>query len=170
MWLIFWLYIGALVFLDTPKQKASDKKFIETEIKPSVDFVKNFKTKNGRLPNYREYYSWQREYHKDYSSDLTQEVDSLIPGLGTKQYIRKLSDVVSNDYDRFKYIDWDKDFAIGVWRGEWTEYYFSWTDNYNSNNYSWKDGFGGLTIMFGIGILPVLFWFLNGRQKRKSST
>ena len=54
------------MFLDTPKQIASDKKFIETEIKPSVEFVKNFKTTNGRLPNNREYYSWQREYHKDY--------------------------------------------------------------------------------------------------------
>lgn len=167
MWLAFWLSIGVSMFLDTPKQIASDKKFIETEIKPSVDFVNNFKITNGRFPNNREYYTWQREYHKDYSSDLTQHVDSLIPGLGHKQYIRKLSDVVSNDYDKFKNVDWNKNFAIGVWRGEWTEYYFSWTDNYDSNNYFWKDGFTGLFVMVGIGILPLLFWYLNIRRRKK---
>ena len=170
MWSAFWLYAGISMFLDTPKQIASDKKFIETEIKPSVDFVNNFKTTNGRLPNNREYYSWQREYHKDYSSDLTQQVDSLIPGLGTKQYIRKLSDAVSNDYGKFKNADWNKDFAISVWRGKSTEYYFSWTDSYDSNNYSWQDGFIGLAVMIAIGILPLLFWWLNIRLRRKSST
>jgi hypothetical protein len=132
--------------------------------------VKNFKITSGRLPNYREYYTWRRDYYKDYSSDLTQQVDSLIPGLGTKQYIRKLSDAISNDYEKFKNTDWSKDFAIGVWRGEWTEYYFSWTDNYDSNNYSWYDGFIGLAVMLGIGILPLLFWWLYIRQRRKSST
>jgi len=169
LWLVFWLYAGVSMVLDTPEQIASDKKFIEKEIKPSVDFVKNFKTINGRLPNNREYYTWQREYYKDYSSDLTQQVDSLIPGLGSKQYIRKLTDAVSNDYDKFKNADWNKDFAIGVWRGEWSEYYFSWTDSYDSNNYSWLDGFIGLAGMTGIGIFPLLFWWLDIRKRRKTS-
>jgi hypothetical protein len=170
LWLIFWLYAGVSMFLDTPKQMASDKMFIESEIKPSVDFVNTFKRTNGRLPNNREYYTWQRDFHKDYSSDLTQQLDSLIPGLGTKQYIRKLSDVISTDYDKFKNADWNKDFAIGVWRGEWTEYYFSWTDSYDTNNYSWTDGYIGLAVMTGIGVFPLLFWWLIIRQRRKSST
>jgi hypothetical protein len=167
-WLAFWLYAGVSMLLDTPEQIASDKKFIEMKIKPSVDFVKNFKTINGRLPNYREYYTWHREYYKDYSSDLKQQVDSLIPGFGPNQYIRKLTDAVSNDYDKFKNVDWNKDFAIGVWRGEWSEYYFSWTDSYDSNNYSWLDGFIGLASMTGIGIFPLIFWWLDIRKKRKT--
>lgn len=168
LWLAFWIYAGVSMFLDTPEQIASDKTFIEEEIKPSVDFVKNFKTANGRLPDNREYYTWQREYYKDYSSDLTKQIDSLIPGLGSRIYIRKLSDVVSNDHDKFKNADWSKDFAIGVWRGEWTEYYFSWTDNYNRNNYSWQDGFIGLAVMIIIGIIPILFWWVNIRKRNKA--
>jgi hypothetical protein len=128
LWIAFWLFIGISLVLDTPDQISSDKKFIEEEIMPSVTFVKEFQTNNDRLPNYREYYTWLRDYYKDYSSDLTQQVDSLIPSFGKHQYIRKLSDVVSNDYTKFKDVDWNKDFAIGVWRGEWSEYYFSWTD------------------------------------------
>lgn len=169
LWLTFWLFAGIFMLLDTPVQTAKDKDFIEKEIKPSVDFVKNFKTSNDRFPNYREYYTWQREYYKDYSSDLTQNVDSLISGLGRKQYIRKLTDVASNDYEKFKNADWKKDFAIGVWRGEWTEYYFSWTDHYDSNNYSWKDRFIGFTVMIIIGIFPLLFWWLAKKKRKKAA-
>ena len=88
LWFACWLYLGVSVLLDTPDQMASDQKFIEKEIKPLVDFVKNYKANHGLLPTYRAYYTWQRAYYKDYSSDLTQSVDSLIPGLGSKQYIR----------------------------------------------------------------------------------
>ena len=169
LWLALWLYIGVIRFLDTPKYIERDKKFIENNIKPSVNFVKNFKKTNGRLPNNREYYTWRREFYKDYSIDLTQQVDSLIPGLENKEYIRKLADAVSNDYDKFKNADWNNDFAIGVWRGEWTEYYFSWTDSYETNNYSLTDGYIGLAVMSGIGVSPLLFWWLNIRRRRKSS-
>jgi hypothetical protein len=78
--------------------------------------------------------------------------------------------VIRNDYDKFKNADWNKDFAIGVWRGEWTEYYFSWTDSYDTNNYSCTDGYIGLAVMTGIGFFPLLFWWLNIRRRRKSST
>lgn len=159
-----------MFLVDTPMQIASDKKFINTEIKPSVDFVKNFKTIYDRLPNYREYYTWRRKYYKDYSGDLTQQVDSLIPEHGTKPYIRKLSDVLTNDYGKFKNVDWKKDFAIGVWRGEWTEYYFSWTDSYDSNNFSLRDGFFISAILAGIGFFPLLFWWFDIRKRRASNT
>lgn len=167
MWLAFWLYVGVSMFLDTPNQIASDQNFVASEIKPSVDFVNTFKRTNGRLPNYREYYTWQRDFHEDYSSDLTQQVDSLIPGLGTIQYIRKLSDVISNDYDKFTNADWNKDFAIGVWRGEWTEYYFSWTNSYDTNNYSWADGYIGLAVMTGIGAFPFFILVVKHKTKKK---
>ncbi len=170
LWIAFWLFIGISLVLDTPDQISSDKKFIKEEIMPSVNFVKEFQTNNDRLPNYREYYTWLRDHYKDYSSDLTQQVDSLIPSFGKHQYIRKLSDVVSNDYTKFKDVDWNKDFAIGVWRGEWSEYYFSWTDSYDSNNFTWRDGFIGLAIYLGIGILPLIFWGVHIRNRKKSST
>ena len=170
LWVAFFLYAGVSMLLDTPMQIASDKEFIALEIKPSVEFVKNFKTINDRLPNYREYYTWRREYHQDYSSDLTKQVDSLITGLHSKKYIRKLTDVVSDDYDKFKNVDWNKDFAIAVWRGEWYEYYFSWTDSYDTNNYSWRDGFISLAVLVGIGLLPLLFWWLDIRKRKIGST
>jgi len=170
LWLAFWLFIGTVMFLETPRQIESDKQFVEKEIKPSVDFIKNFKTTHNRLPTNREYYTWRREYHKDYSSDLTQQVDSLIPELGNKQYIRKLNDVVIDDYGKFKNTDWTKDFAIGVWRGEWTEYYFSWSDSYDSNNYSWLDSFLGLLQMYIYGLLPLIVWWCDGSQRKKHLT
>ncbi|MBK8551214.1 MAG: hypothetical protein IPL53_09215 [Ignavibacteria bacterium] len=171
LWIALWLVLGTLMFLETPKQIEKDKKFIADEIKPSVDFVKNFKMTNNRLPTNREYYNWQREYFKDYSSDMKQQVDSLTPGFGRNRYIRKLTDVViDDDYSKFKNADWNKDFAIGIWRGEWTEYYFSWTDNYDSNNYSWGDGFFGLAIMIGIGLFPLLFWWRDYRQRLYSAS
>ncbi|MFA7380809.1 MAG: hypothetical protein WC150_10120 [Bacteroidia bacterium] len=169
LWIAFWLFIGTLMFLETPLQIERDKLFIEEEIKPSVDFIKNFKETNNRLPTKREYYTWQRDYHKDYSSDLTQQVDSLIAGPGTKQYIRKMNDVLSEDYSKFKNADWTKDFAIGVWRGEWTEYYFSWSDSYDTNNYSWKGGFVSALLTYLFGFLPLPFWWYNSRQRKKIS-
>lgn len=170
LWLAFWVFIGTVMFLETPKQIERDKLFVENEIKPSVDFIKNFKTKNNKLPTNREYYTWQREYHRDYSSDLTQQFDSLIPGFGTRQYIRKLNDVVNDDYGKFKNADWTKDFAIGVWRGDWTEYYFSWSDSYDTNNFSSIGSFVSLLLTCIWGLLPLIIWWRNNRQRKKSST
>lgn len=168
LWIAFWLFAAISIFLDTPKQITSHKKYIETEIKPSVDFVKKFKVNNGRLPNNREYYSWESEYYKDYSSDLTQKFDSLIPDMSTKFYIRKTSDALANDYEKFKNADWEKDFAIGVWNGEWTQYYFSWTDEYVESNFTWTDGLIGLIGMIGFGLAPLMFWwFFIWRKKNQ---
>lgn len=167
LWTSFWLFVGISTLLNTPDQIISDKEFIENEIKPSVVFVKTFKTTNGRLPTNREYYTWEREYYKDYSSDLTQKEDSLIPGQGRIQYIRKLTDMVSDDSEKFKDADWTNDFAIAVWRGEWMEYYFSWTDQYDTNNYSWTSGFISFFLYFGISIIPLFIWWLNYKKKNK---
>ncbi len=131
-----------VILLETPLQIRADKLFIEKSIKPSVNFVKSFSNVNGRLPNNREYYTWHRDYYKDLSSDLTKQVDSLIPGPAPTQYIRKLTDVETIDQHKFKNANWNKDFAIAAWRDDdLTEYYFSWSGTYDGNNYSWKDGF-----------------------------
>ncbi len=168
VWVAFWIYLGVGRFLDTPKQISKDNVFKEKEIKPSVEFIKKFKKDSSRLPTNREFYTWERYYYKDYSSDLSQKEDSLIPGLGILKYIRNKSEIVTNESYKFKKADWNKDFAIGVWRGSWEEYYFSWSDSYDTNNYSWSDGYVGLFVDILIGLIPLLFWFIYYKRKRKA--
>ncbi len=165
VWFFVWLYIGLSAVLETPDQIKSDKEFVKNEIKPSVDFINNFKETKNRLPTNREYYTWQRKYHNDYTSDLTQKEDSLIPGLGRIQYIRKITDIVSDDKEKLSGADWSKDYAIAVWRGEWMEYYFSWSDTYDTNNYSWKDGIIGLLFYIIMACVPLIFWFVYNKRK-----
>ncbi|MEM9364218.1 MAG: hypothetical protein AAGA43_16370 [Bacteroidota bacterium] len=164
LWLGIWVFAGISILLDTPGQINRDKDFIENEIKPSVDFIENFVSTHERLPSSREYYTWQREYHKDYSSDLTRPEDSLIGGLGKTTYIRKLSDVLKEDRKKFKDANWTTDYAISVWKGEWMEYYFSWTDTYDTNSFSWKDGILNLITTFTIGVIPLLFWLIKNKK------
>ena len=166
IWIALFVFLGISMLLETPKQISRDKTFIEEEIKPSVDFVKDFYSKNKRLPTNREFFTWERDYYKDYTSDLTLPVDSLIPGLGRVQYIRQGSDVVTDDLDKFKNANWEKDFAIGVWRGDWWEYYFSWSDSYDTNNYSLYGGIISSTVIISIGLSPLLLWWWINRRKK----
>ncbi len=149
LWIVFFLSMGAEMFLDTPREIQNDKDFINQKIKPSVDFVKKFKQENNCLPS-------SDEFNKRESTGL----------YNYPQYIRADSDVVSNDLAKFKDADWKKDFAIGVWRGEWEEYYFSWTDKYDSNNSSWAGAFMSLLYSIIIGALPLSFWYLRHRLKK----
>jgi hypothetical protein len=164
IWLALFLFIGVSMLLDTPEQIKSDKEFVITKIQPSVAFIKNFKTIYKRLPTNREYYTWQRDYHNDYSSDLNQKEDSLIPGMSSIQYVRNLSTITMEDKEKLNGANWEKDYAIAVWRGDWWEYYYSWTDNYDTNDYSWKDGFTGLLILIIIGCIPLLFWWIKKKK------
>ena len=164
-WTIVWLFLAIGMFLDTPKQILKDKSFIEKEIKPSVDFIKKFRKLNKRLPTNYEFYKWEREFNHDYSVNFFQDTDSLIQGrIG---YIRHRSDIESGEKEKFKNVDWSKDFALRVWRGEWNEYYFSWTDRYDGNDYNRADGFIGLGIMSVIGILPLILWWVVRINKNK---
>ncbi len=157
-WVVFWFYLGIISFLETPKQIENDKAFLANRIKPAVSFVTKFKFKNRRLPTYREFYIWEKEYYHDNSLNLKQPVDSLIESFGSVHYIRRNLDIITNNQDKFKKADWTKDFAISAWRGEWMEYYFSWNNSYDSNNYTWNDGWISLIIFCGIGLLPIIIW------------
>ncbi len=169
LWTSFWIYAGIGIFKDTPYQIKKDKEFVENEIKPCVDFVESFKTENSRLPNYREFFTWERDYFNDYTSDLKQEIDSLIPGMGRVQYIRSNYGIISNDINKFKEANWRTDYAIGVWRGDWMEYYFSWNKTYDTNNYSWSDGSTTLMTLTGIGLFPLIFWWIYFRKRKKAA-
>ncbi|AKQ45032.1 hypothetical protein TH63_04330 [Rufibacter radiotolerans] len=169
IWAVFILIYGFSIFLDTPNQIQRNIDFVEKNIKPSVIFINQFKVENGRLPSNREYFTWHRDYYEDYTSDLNQKVDSLIPGLGRRQYIRHIAQVVSGDEYKFKKADWKKDYAIGLWNGDYWEYYFSWSNSYERTSNSWQDGYIGLGITTTLGLIPLIIWlFIN--KKKKSGT
>lgn len=168
-WLTLWLTVGVLIFIETPEQIERDRLFIENEIKPSVTFIEDFKQKHYRLPSNREYYSWRREFHEDYTSDMNQPVDSLISPNGC--YIRKseniiVGDVGINNAHLLEGVDWSKEYAIGIWRGEWFEYYFSWNKTYYTNNYNWAKATFSMLFFIGIGLVPLFLWLLFKKKKR----
>ena len=169
LWVGFWSFIGITSLLNTPQQIKKDKDFIETEIKPAVNFIKNFKKLSKRLPTSREFYTWEREYYKDYSSYLNQQADSLISDFAKVNYIRHNSDILGEDQSKFKNANWSKDFSIAVWRGEWMEYYYSWNDSYDTNNYSLSDGIISLFAYCTVGLLPIIFWWRYFRQRKKTA-
>lgn len=168
IWATVWISVGIGVFFDTPEQIERDDSYFEKEIKPSIDFVENFKLTNKRLPNYREYYTWARDYYEDYTSELNQTVDSLIAvDTQSHKYIRSNNDIVSEDLSKFKDADWSKDYAIVDWRGEWNEYYYSRGKKYDGNNYSWRSGLFSLIVMIIVGLLPLLGWYYSKIRKKK---
>jgi hypothetical protein len=148
LWLIFFTYAGIDMFLYAPEQIKKDKNFIEYQIKPHVDYIKNFEAKHGRLPTYQEFYT--RTFDSGRDKRLWE------PALDNGTYIRSNIDGITNEKDEFKNANWSKDFAVRVWRGEWNEYYYSWTDSYDANNYSLKDGIIALIVTWLIGLAPLL--------------
>lgn len=160
LWMIVWITLGLGGFINAPTLK-SDKYFIDKEIKPSVDFVKKYKKENNRLPSNSEFYKWERDYFKN---------DSSFPYKEIHQYIRNDSIIIDkDDLNKFKKADWNKDFAICVWHGDWPIYYFSWTDNYDSERYYWRKDFIGLIVILCITIFPLLFWFIYYKRKKRTS-
>lgn len=170
LWAAFMIFMGFSILLYTPKQINKDKIFTEEKIGPAVNFVKSFQRANNRLPSNREFYTWDRGHYNDYTSALPQDSDSLVSSLGSVQYIRKKSDIVTDDLQKFKGANWDNDYAIGVWRGEWWEYYYSWTDSYDTNSYSWYDGVIGLLWTSFIGVFPLLLLWFYRRKSRTHNT
>src|SRR5665647_2148729 len=124
------------MFLDTSKRIEKDKVFIEDEIKPSVDYIKDFKNKNNRLPSSTEFYNWKKEFYGEYSTEFDKYFNSFAVDEVRISYIRRNEDILIDDQRKFKAADWAKDFAIAVWYDDRTSYYFSWTDSYDSNNYT----------------------------------
>ena len=162
-----WIFLGIGGFVNGPNVD-SDKIFIEKEIKPSVDFVKNFRKDNNRLPTNKEFYTWERIYYKNNPNKVHYYIDTSIIYIEKHQYIRNDSSINKENLNKFKKANWNKDFAICVWRGDWEIYYFSWTDSYDSERYSASKDIIGFIIIILIGLLPLLFWFIYYKRKRKA--
>jgi hypothetical protein len=159
LWLAFFVYLGVSFLEYTPKQIKKDRDFIEFQMKPHVNFVKDFQKQHGRLPSEWEF------YNKAFDSSGNKTPESY---MCSGVYIRSNISGITAEKAEFKNANWDKDYAIRIWRGEWNEYYYSWTDAYDCNNYSWKDGYFALTIMWLIGIVPMLFGLIAVRKGRFS--
>jgi len=159
VWLILCLGIGIRIFMDTPGQIEKEKSVIENELKPSVDFISNFKNTNKRLPTSDEFYTWENGYYNDSSTEAS-DVTKI-------SYITSKEDVIIDDQRKFENADWTKDYAIGIWRGDWNDYYFSWTNSYETNGYTWFDRIIGFIAIFAIGLVPLLFWWIKIRKVDK---
>lgn len=146
--------MGVLGLIEVPKQIEKDVQFFRNNIKPSVEFVKYFKQNHHRLPSDSEFDTW---LIKSGRSELALPVD----------YIRNPTNIFHSDLSRFTKADWRKDFAISVWRGEWMEYYFSWTDSYDVNSYSWKDGWSDFAFCACLGVLPLMILHFFRRKERR---
>ena len=161
----------------TPKQIEKDKRFIEENIKPSVECIDSFRKLNKRLPSQREFKIYHyRIYHHNFRKEISD--DSLEKRIGSSiidppqpDYIRNDSDMPDELKPFPKSIDWSKNYALSIWRGEWNEYYTSWNNRYIGNNYSWTSSILGSIEMLFIGLLPFLVSaFLRKYNRKKEKT
>ena len=53
-------------------------------------------------------------------------------------------------------IDWDNNYMLSAWRGEWNEFYCSWNNEFSTDEYGWDDGIIALIIFCIIGIIPLV--------------
>ena len=99
----------ALIGAAIVKQHAKDKQFVQEELQPLAAHIEQFRADNGRLPTDDEFKIWDHGFAKLYYSHKPDFCDSW-----------------GED---------GRDFLIGVWRGEWFEYYQSWDKKTFSEEY-----------------------------------
>lgn len=93
---------------ETINEQKEEIEFIKNETKNSRKFIQEFKIKFNKLPNTREFYTWQREFYNDYSSDLNQTNESLTSGECRIEYVRYSYPISINLQNKFKTIDFKK--------------------------------------------------------------
>ena len=100
------------------EQIKKDKKFIDTEMKPAIIFVKDFYEKNGYCPAESDF--------RHTNLQCKGRIDIHIEGTTFKDA----------NYDDFKkeIIIPKNEYIIWIWRGEWAELYYSYTNKIYSNN------------------------------------
>lgn len=100
------------------EQIKKDKKFIDTEMKPAIIFVKDFYKKSGYCPAESDF--------RHTNLQCKGRIDIHIEGTTFKD----------ENYDDFKkeIIIPKNEYIIWIWRGEWAELYYSYTNKIYSNN------------------------------------
>jgi hypothetical protein len=145
------------MFEITPGQMVKDKEFFEKEIKPAVNFVKEFKRENNRLPSDTEFQNW---------------LVCTNPSGRWIEYITQKSQVEHMEpMDDFDDVNWTDDFfAIAVWRGDWFEYYYSDRDEYKVNEWGWESAVVSTFFYTILGLIPMFFWWKYVRKAKSLST
>ncbi len=144
---------------DTINEQKNEIEFIKNEINDSRKFIEEFKIKFNKLPNTREFYTWQREFYNDYSCDLNQINESLISGQCRIEYVRYSDPIPINLRNKFKTIDFNKEYTIEIQRDKYLcfESYHSWNNSYETNNFLFDLIFGIIIILL-ISIIPYLYF------------
>ena len=153
IWAALAILIGTLGLIQVPRQLQKDEKFLKTVLKPPVEFIKNFKVSCGRLPSDEEFNKWLA-------------INAGNEAYGGVYYIRSTASVTADDIYKFKNANWKKDFAVGAWRGEWEDYYFSWSDKYDVSAYTWRDAIFECIVCLFLGVLPLaIIWLIRSWKK-----
>jgi len=148
-WLCFFTWAGVNILLSNPKQIARDKDFITNEINPNIKTIDSFKFANHRLPTVAEFHKI-----KHGNSD----------NLGNANYVKQYKDVDDDVKSYVKNIDWSDNYVLGVWRGDWWEYYISYQHKYVTNDTRQSDGFIALLEFIVIGLIPLSLWLWFNRK------
>ena len=87
LWLAFFIYLGVDVLKSNPEQIKKDRDFIEFQMKPLVNFVKNFQKQHGRLPSQWEF------CNKAFDSSDNKTLESyMCPGVYIRSNISSITD------------------------------------------------------------------------------
>lgn len=126
----FWGFISIIMALGLINQLFSDNIFIKEKMKPAVDYIEAFQLKNERLPTKKEFYYWEgSEYN------ILDEGENLL-NAGPNARLWYYRSTTGQAKVEALEIDWEKNFALSIWRGEWSMYYYSWNKKYDTNNFT----------------------------------
>jgi hypothetical protein len=93
-----------IVLLATVKQSDKDQAFTKESLIPLASYVEGFRNSKGRLPTEEEFNSWAETNFENKAVWYYTNKPPFMKNWGTP----------------------GKDFVVGAWRGEWTQYYSSW--------------------------------------------
>src|SRR5260221_8447348 len=89
-----------LIFFASFKQSERDKIFVKEDLIPLANYVEDFRNSKGRLPTEEEFNSWAETNFENKAVWYYTNKPPFMKNWGTP----------------------GKDFVVGAWRGEWTQY------------------------------------------------
>lgn len=147
-WAVMLIAYGIHVYIDAPAQIQRDKDFIKNSINPYIATIDSFKVINERLPTIEEFNKLKH---------------GTSPNLGNAEYIRSEQFVDDEVKEYVKDIDWQHNYVLAVWRGEWLEYYVSTGKKYVTNNYTIGGAIFGMLLIFSLALVPLVVFVFYRR-------